>query len=172
MFIRNIIFFSLGFVCFCFEAFCMKSISIDMQGVNGRQLIAKVDPFIINDPVLSLRNSSDSGIANSIIHLNDGVFSIILRQNVFDRKFVNVVEENTGNPLFSVVVEKTHSDCQPTVSLTNVHDIHCALYRQRSGGGNAFILAISDVLEEVSLKAVKSRQHYGQMQALMLVSQL
>ncbi len=158
---KRIIF--LLFIAFCFEGFCMKSISVNVQGVNDREYIA----HIRNEPVntaISLRNSHAEGSRE--IHLKDGPFLVILAQDSFIPQVIDV-GPNIENKVFSFIIEKNHPYNQPTIKLIIGVDsaIKCALYRQRAGGGNSFVLAVGDSDDAVSVASVKKHQKHGAMQA-------
>jgi hypothetical protein len=70
-----------------------------------------------------------------------------------------------GGILFTVTVSKDHVYSQPTIRLNDINGIQAALYHQRAGGGNSFVLAIDDTPQGVSLQAVKAQQRYGHMLA-------
>ena len=140
----------------------MKNVSINVQGVNNRGYIA----YVVNEPpnaAICLRNSPRIGSRE--INLIDGPFLIVLGQDNFSPQIVDVGP--TGkDKVFSLIVEKNDYYDQPMVKLIKGNNaVKCALYRQCTGGGNSFVLAVGDTEDSISIASVKKHQLYGEMQA-------
>ncbi len=167
--IKNIFLFC---IVFCFEVISMNSISINVQGINGRQFIAQV--IETNNPVISLRNTLEnrSG-SNSISLTKDGVFTVILNKETFEQQSVKIEDFEHKKILCYIAIEKSDFNCQPKIKLIKgtLDNIHCSLCRQRAGGGNAFIFTMGDTTDSVSLQTVINNQ-FLKGQALALISQL
>jgi len=140
----------------------MKSVTVNVQGINGLGYIAHVR----NEPVdmaICLRNSPKVGSRE--IDLIDGPFLVVLEQERFSPQIIDVGPKEKDK-IFSLIVEKEDYYDQPTVKLMDVNGtVKCALYRQCAGGGNSFVLAVGDTDDSVSLSSVKRHQPYGAMQA-------
>ena len=150
------------FIAFYFEGFCMKSISVNVQGVNDREYIAHIRNETVNTAI-SLRNSPAEGSRE--IHLVDGPFLVILTRDSFIPQVIDVGPDEE-NKVFSFIIEKNHPYSQPTIKLIGCDStIKCALYRQCTGGGNSFVLAVGDSDDSVSVTSVKTHQKHGTMQA-------
>ena len=158
--IRKIVFLLMTICCFAGD--CMKSVSVNVQGVNGRGYVAHVR----NEPqntAICLRNSPRVGSRE--INLIDGPFLVVLGQDSFSPQIVDVGPTEKDR-VFSLIVEKGDCYDQPTVKLIDVNDaVRCALYRQCAGGGNSFVLAVGDTDDSVSISSVRDHQLYGAMQA-------
>jgi len=90
---------------------------------------------------------------------------IVLGQDNFSPQIVDVGP--TGkDKVFSLIVEKNDYYDQPMVKLIKGNNaVKCALYRQCTGGGNSFVLAVGDTEDSISIASVKKHQLYGEMQA-------
>jgi hypothetical protein len=165
---KNVILGCLSLACFAVNG--MSSVSVSVQGV-GKGFAAEVADV----SSISLRNKVDQrgGVKNITFTggTEGNVFSILLKETVFAQKKVDI-KGPSGNKVFSITIEKDHVGNQPKLRLTDAKDIWCALYRQLSGGGCAFVLAVGNKLEDISLNSVKATQPYGWMQGFALVSQL
>ena len=153
------------FLIFGFDGDCMKTVSIAVQGVGSRDLTATIDSRTapISFRTMSTKNASS-------VPLVDGVFGITLAKAEFPSQEIDVKNSQSQVIVFKILIQKSEYD-QPVVALSNIQDpIKCALYRRCSGGGNAFVLAIGDRLEDVSLQSVQEHQFMGKMQAFLKVS--
>jgi hypothetical protein len=93
---RRFVLFCSFFVCF--NGVCMKTVSVIMQGVTGRNLRAVVVPVnAVAESAIALRAAGVErrGVANVDL-VEDGAFSIILRQDVFNPQHVNVINADGG----------------------------------------------------------------------------
>lgn len=151
---------SVVFVCvFLWEAVCMKTVSINVQGVDNRNLMA----CITNDnPAVYLRNLENREVNN--INLGNGTFLIVFKRQIFPSQSIAI--RANSNDLFAIMLEKDRTNGSPNVKLARISDdIKYALYRSRAGGGDSYVLAVGDNAGEVSVSAVQAHQLHGKMQA-------